>query len=76
LKRSTTLRVRVAAVLAVLATTSSPAAPALADGAATAAWHSYVLGPSSSQVPPVKVDSRGTVSHADALVGAQGGRRP
>jgi hypothetical protein len=72
LKRSKQLRIAAVAALATLATATSAATPASAGGGATAAWHRYVLGPSSAQVAPVKVDSRGSVSHANALITGRG----
>src|SRR3954452_19639230 len=54
-------------MFALVAVVTSAGAPANAEPAVPA-WQSYVLGPSSSQVAPVKVDARGSVSHAGSLV--------
>ena len=59
------------AATAVLLATVGSAGPGTA-AAATPAWHSYVLGPSSSQVAPVAADSRGDVSHLQTLVKGKG----
>jgi hypothetical protein len=64
------LKRSIAATVVLLATVGSVGAgPA---GAATPAWHSYVLGPSSPQVAPVDADSRGSVSHLQTLVEGKG----
>jgi hypothetical protein len=46
--------------------------PPSAAAAHRPAWQSYVLGPSSDQVAPVKVESRGEVSNTATLVRGRG----
>jgi hypothetical protein len=65
-------RVGAAATFALVATVASAGASADAAGTASPAWRSYVLGPSSPQVAPVHVDTRGGVRHADSLVRRRG----
>ena len=55
------------AVAAALSTAGTPTALAAAS-AHKPAWQSYVLGPSSPQVTPVNVETRGNVSHPNTLV--------
>jgi len=70
LKRSRlACRVNVVAVATVLVTSVLPAGSAAASHPA---WQSYVLGPSSAQVAPVKVESRGAVSNPHTLVRGKG----
>jgi hypothetical protein len=57
------------ALVAMLVLVGVPAGPA---GAATPAWHSYVLGPRSPQVTSVDAESRGSVSHLQTLVTGKG----
>lgn len=56
---------------AVLLAAVAPAGARTAD-ATTAAWHRYVLGPSSAQMAPVAVESRGNVSDSQTLVRGKG----
>jgi hypothetical protein len=56
-----------AAMFALVAMVASVGASANAKPAVPA-WQSYVLGPSSPQVAPVRVEARGSVSHANSLV--------
>jgi len=70
LKRSTIIRqIGAAAMVATLATVGMQTGRA---AAATPAWQRYVLGPSSTQVFPVKVEGRGTVSNPHTLVNGKG----
>src|SRR5690349_18121368 len=54
-----------ALVVVAVAAVIVPAPPAVA---LSPDWHRYVLGPETADVKPVRVDSRGPVTHADALV--------
>jgi hypothetical protein len=73
LKASPAGRRRRTTVIAVLAATAvSAVAQPTAARADSVDWHSYVLGPSTPQVAPVGVDSRGKVSHPNALVRGKG----
>jgi hypothetical protein len=65
-------RAGTAAVLALVVAAVSAASPSVAAATPQPAWHSYVLGPSSARVTPVRAESRGTVSHPDTLVKGRG----
>jgi hypothetical protein len=56
------------ALLATLGSVAVAAEPAAADPA----WQSYLLGPSSPQVRPVDVTTRGNVSHPRTLLTGRG----
>ncbi|MEV6851044.1 alpha-L-rhamnosidase C-terminal domain-containing protein [Actinoplanes sp. NPDC051411] len=43
-----------------------------AAGASVRPWQSYVLGPASAQVTPVRAESRGQVTHPETLVHGHG----
>ncbi|MET8421812.1 alpha-L-rhamnosidase-related protein [Streptomyces sp. NPDC005134] len=60
------------AAAALLATVGSVGVQAEAAAPKTPDWHSYVLGPSSPQVTPVDVQTRGSVSHPNTLVKGKG----
>ena len=68
LKRS----IRIAAVTLLAVTLGSVGVPADAVPHSAPAWHRFVLGPSSEQVPPVDVASRGSVSDPRTLVRGKG----
>jgi hypothetical protein len=55
-----------------LALATGLAATPAAAAASTRPWQSYVLGPSSAQVTPVRVESRGQVTYPDALIHRHG----
>jgi hypothetical protein len=63
--------IRRAASVVVIAVAAAivPAPPAVASGAP---WHRYVLGPETADVTPIRVESRGNVAHAAALVHGRG----
>ncbi|MFJ4844467.1 alpha-L-rhamnosidase C-terminal domain-containing protein [Streptomyces sp. NPDC088733] len=63
---------RLTVAVALLAAMGSVAVQAEAAAPQDPAWHSYVLGPATAQVPPVDVESRGTVSHLNTLVKGKG----
>lgn len=65
------LHIGAAAVMLLGALASVGTQPGTA-AASVPAWQSYVLGPSSPQVTPVAVDSRGDVSHPQTLVTGKG----
>src|ERR1043165_2516877 len=69
LKRSSA-RLCLVAFLAV--TLGSVGVPAAAAPHFAPAWHRFVLGPSSEQVPSVAVESRGSVSDPRTLVRGRG----
>jgi hypothetical protein len=52
--------------------TGIAAVPATAAGASTRSWQSYVLGPDTAQVRPVRAESRSTATHPEALVRPHG----
>jgi Bacterial alpha-L-rhamnosidase 6 hairpin glycosidase domain/Bacterial alpha-L-rhamnosidase C-terminal domain len=57
-------------VLTVMAAAGWPAGPAAA--APVQPWQRYVLGPASTQVAPVRVESRGSVTDPRTLVSGRG----
>src|SRR5690348_11293262 len=61
-----------ASAVCVVTMVAVAAAPAGTASAGTPAWQRYVLGPSSAQVTPVHVDSRGAVSNPRTLVTGRG----
>ncbi|MEV6846759.1 alpha-L-rhamnosidase [Actinoplanes sp. NPDC051411] len=65
---SRTRRTLVVGLVLAVGVTAAPA-PASAN---PRSWQSYVLGPSSEQVKPLRADSRGQVSRASALVDGRG----
>jgi hypothetical protein len=72
MKRSNAHRSSAAAVFTIVAAVVVATTPTAAAATPTSAWHSYVLGPSSAQVTPVRVETRGTVSHPETLVKGRG----
>ncbi|MFI6077326.1 alpha-L-rhamnosidase C-terminal domain-containing protein [Actinoplanes sp. NPDC051343] len=66
-RASATRRLLVAGLVLVFGVTASPA-PA---SASFRSWQSYVLGPDSDQVRPVRAEGRGQVSHVEALAHGQ-----
>jgi Bacterial alpha-L-rhamnosidase C-terminal domain/Bacterial alpha-L-rhamnosidase 6 hairpin glycosidase domain len=70
LKRSITIRRTI--VVTVVAGLAAAGMPAGTAAASTPAWQHYVLGPSSPQVAPVRVESRGSVSNVYTLVRGKG----
>ncbi|MEU6346389.1 alpha-L-rhamnosidase C-terminal domain-containing protein [Streptomyces sp. NPDC046977] len=58
--------------LTLLATMSSALVQAEAAPPQNPNWQSYVLGPSTTQVPPVSVETRGSVTNPNTLVTGQG----
>lgn len=65
-------RAAAATALALLATAATVGAPSIAATATTPRWQSYVLGPTSPQVTPRRVDTRGDVAHPATLVAGHG----
>jgi hypothetical protein len=59
-------------VFTVVATVGWPAGSATAAPVPTQPWHRYVLGPSSTQVAPVQVESRGSVTNPRTLSTGRG----
>jgi hypothetical protein len=64
---------RRALAVGLVLTTGVLAVPAVAT-ASPRSWQSYVLGPKSGQVTPVRAEGRGHVSHPEALVRGHGGK--
>ncbi|GAA3349320.1 alpha-L-rhamnosidase C-terminal domain-containing protein [Amorphoplanes nipponensis] len=58
--------------VAVVLATGLAAAPAAAGASPARSWPSYVLGPRSAQVEPVRAEARGAVSRPEALVRPHG----
>jgi hypothetical protein len=58
---------RLALVTGLVLATGLATSPATAAAPANS-WQSYVLGPASGQVKPVRAEGRGTVSHPESLV--------
>ncbi|MEU1616502.1 alpha-L-rhamnosidase C-terminal domain-containing protein [Streptomyces sp. NPDC005722] len=65
-------RTRVVVALTLLATTASAFVQAEAAPPQNPNWQSYVLGPATAQVPPVTVETRGSVTNPNTLVTGQG----
>ncbi|MFB7288323.1 alpha-L-rhamnosidase C-terminal domain-containing protein [Actinacidiphila glaucinigra] len=65
-------RSRLVVAVAVLATVGSVGVQAEASTPKHPDWHSYVLAPSTPQVTPVDVETRGDVTHPKTLVSGKG----